>query len=146
MTDGHAFDEGPLTDQLRRLTAEVRVLRRSVDDLTTVLEWAAQNGRLPAEFDRAVHHARPPPTLELFETGDAVTFEVSGGKEGFGEIVALDDARNLADVQTIPSGEILTLIQDRLTRVGHDPLSHRRLPDEKGAGDVAAPPAPGRLF
>ena len=42
-----------LTDQADRLATEVKVLRESVDELHTSLEWAIRNARLTLQFDDA---------------------------------------------------------------------------------------------
>lgn len=141
-----------LTDQVSRLTNEVEVLRESVDELKTALEWALRNARITVQFDEAAN--APPdrvaepetdPTIELFEIGDGVNFQ-SDGVDHFGEIIALNDGENIAKVQLIRSGETVDINQDHLTRLENDPLNYRisKTVRETSPAEEVKPPVPKR--
>lgn len=120
-----APEQDDLQQQIGILTDEVKVLRESVDELKTSLEWAIKNARITIDFeDAAKPSMRCPPAIELFEIGDAVTFDLDGD-ECFGEIVELDDGENMATVQMISSDGTIEVNQDVLSRVQNDPLSYR---------------------
>lgn len=139
-------------DQIERLANEVKVLRESVDELKTSLEWAIRNARLTVHFDEAATPSfLPPPPLWLFEIGDAVTLEYQG-EQIVGEVVELNDGENSATVRLVASGTLVSIEQDQLTGVPNELLGHRPVSDETSspsvpAGDSPAPaPTPGRLF
>ncbi|MFV0443927.1 MAG: hypothetical protein ACK5Q5_10180 [Planctomycetaceae bacterium] len=95
---------------------------------------------------KSVHETigEPSHRLTLFTAGDAVEFEFDG-EELFGEIVALDDARNEATILLIPSQDEVTVEQDILTRVEPDPLSYEEQEVTSvvvGDTDTSTPTAP----
>ncbi len=111
--------------------------QKSVDDSPlTAPETGGQGEHLVSIVDRDRHEpahaerpqqrtlfdATPPAKLTLFEPGEAIEFR-RDGKDLFGEIVALDDGRNVATVMLIPSGEALTVSQDELAKAHPDPLT-----------------------
>jgi hypothetical protein len=69
-------------------------------------EIAVESGLTPDDKPRL-------PPLALWEIGVAVEFNFNG-RDVWGEIVALDDSTNTAIVQLIPSGEEVTVSQNRL--------------------------------
>jgi hypothetical protein len=75
-------------------------------------------------------------TVVLYEIGDAVEFEWEG-EELFGEIVALDDARNQAVVMLIPSQDELTVSQDELKKVEPDDLAYGPPPVIRASDEFA---------
>jgi len=87
------------------------------------------------------------PSLTLFDVGDAVEFEIDG-EEQFGEIIALDDARNTARVLLISSEEEITVEQDRLTKVVPDELSYTPTTplagDERSTEEIRQPESAAR--
>ena len=85
------------------------------------------------------------PNLTLFNGGEAVEFEIDG-EPGLGEVVEVDDGRNVARVMLIPSGKVVLMQQDHLQKVATDALA--RLPQNKvPAGEpVVELPEPGALF
>jgi len=144
-TPASSNDRDPeLAERIGELTAEVRVLRDSVDELTTALEWALRNGRIEFTQVDATAPGRTT-TIELFESGDAVEFE-QDGRMHFGEVVDVNDAFNTATVQLIPSLRTKEVKQNDLTRLKGDPLTHRD--DECGetSTDTPSSPKPGLLF
>jgi hypothetical protein len=76
-------------------------------------------------------------TVVLYEVGDAVEFAWEG-EELFGEIVALDDARNRATIMLIPSEDELTVCQDDLTKVVPDELAYGPPPVMPSSGESTA--------
>ena len=128
------------------LISEVRVLRDSVDELKTALEWALRNARVEITPVESLAPRRRA-ISELLEEGDAVEFE-QDGKEAFGEVVDVNNAFNVATVQLIPSLETVTVKQDDLTRMKNDPLAHHRnkvAAQPKQTSDTPTP-KPGLLF
>lgn len=78
------------------------------------------------------------PTVVLYEIGDAVEFE-HDGEELFGEIVAVDDARNEATIMLIPSGEELVVCQDNLTKSTPDGPAYKPLPVQPADSELLKP-------
>lgn len=144
----------PLASHLDRIADELQLVRQVLDELRTDFQWAVQNGRLRVEHSD--HEAVSGSPLTLFDEGDAVEFWHEG-KDCFGEIIAIDDARNRATVLLIPSNETVSVLQDELTRV--EPDERRGQPDTvvstsetlTNVETTAIPtdremPAPGNLF
>ena len=96
-----------------------------------------------------VEPAASPPRIELFEIGDAVTFDLDGDP-CYGEIVELNDGENVAIVHLIPSDALVEVSQDELTRVQNDPLSYRNDPPTTMACEskrtTSSPVSPELLF
>lgn len=173
MADLSPLKTSPMEDLIYQLTNEVNVLRESVDDLKTSLDWAVRNARLTIQFTEANHEAgvdyeiAPLPPVELFEIGDGVTFEF-GDEEFDGEVIELDDGGGVAKILLSDTLEQRWVSQQRLVRIQNDPLAYRDLstdgygpkrdnafiekarPPPKKQPNEAVPdvihPAPGFLF
>ncbi len=158
---GNQNDIEQLCEQVERLTGEVRVLRDSLEELTTAVGWAANNGRIRIQFERAIQtdteyqrESEPHATITLFDIGELVQFERE--KEFFeGEIVDLNDGENVATIMLLPTGESVEVDQDLLERVEqgqrHDRSESdrsRRTPEIQPKSTEPPPPspAPGKLF
>ncbi|QDS92490.1 hypothetical protein FF011L_12330 [Roseimaritima multifibrata] len=69
-----------LKEQVSQLTGEVKVLRESVDELKTALEWAIRNARITVHFDETANSqpsqvAEPPPTPATHQKQLTLNFE-----------------------------------------------------------------------
>jgi len=142
--------ESEIAIALDRIGDEVRVLREVLDEIRSDLQWEVQNGRIVGEVESLEaasldRESQPTSDLVLFDEGDAVELPVDG-EPAFGEVLEVDDGRNVARVMVIPSGETVSVRQDELRKVEPDDLA--RLPQDKVAvGEpVDEMPEPGNLF
>ncbi|MCA9047090.1 MAG: hypothetical protein KDA89_00080 [Planctomycetaceae bacterium] len=158
--------EHPLAEHVERLANELQLTRQVLDEIRTDLQWAIQNclqrncsnDNSNGQPDSAKATPVEPSTLNLlptFDEGDAVVLK-HNGEEFFGEVTAINDAENLAEVLLIPSNATITVTQDELSRI--DPDTLRRLcsepatcitPDPAPAsqgGSACNPVSPGQLF
>lgn len=139
--------EHPLLQPLERIADELNLIRSVLDEIRSDYQWAVQNRR-PQLVDTndlpSVDNVR----LALFDEGDAVEVE-HNRLRGLGEILAVDDATNLATVLMIPSNEHVTVPQDSLRKAEGDRLNRSALNEvggttaETNRGDL---PEPGNLF
>lgn len=158
--------EHPLAEHVERLANEVQLTRQVLDEIRTDLQWAIQNCMQrnssddnsndgPDSADVAPQERPSLNLLPTFDEGDAVVLK-HNGEEIFGEVAAINDAENLAEVLLIPSNTTITVTQDELSRI--DPDTLRRLcsepatcisPDPAPAPQVGSadkPASPGQLF
>ena len=139
--------EHPLLQPLERIADELNLIRTVLDEIRSDYQWAVQNRRPQFADTKDVPTADKVP-LTLFDEGDAV--EVDHNRlRGFGEVLAVDDATNLATVLMIPSNEHVTVPQDSLRKAEGDRLN----PHSLSTATVAAAetdrrdlPEPGNLF
>ncbi|MEQ9411961.1 MAG: hypothetical protein RIK87_29880 [Fuerstiella sp.] len=122
--------EHPLLQPLERIADELNLIRTVLDEIRSDYQWAVQNRR-PQFVDTNDFPAVDNVRLTLFDEGDAV--EVDHNRlQGFGEILAVDDATNLATVLMIPSNEHVTVLQDALRKVEGDRLNRSALSEVAG--------------
>lgn len=145
-----ASAESEIVIALDRVGDELRVLRDVLDEIRSDLQWAVRNGRVVlqsegSQSDTPTIAPQITTVLTLFNEGDAVEF-IHGGDPAFGEVVEVDDGRNVAQVMLIPSCETVLVQQDELRKVEPDELA--RLPQDKVVvGEpVGEIPEPGNLF
>jgi hypothetical protein len=92
-----------VSSQFDRLADEVAVLRESVDELKTVLEWAFRNAGKTIDFSEASEEREifPLPTAERLEIEDGVVFEVDDDTY-HSEIIAIDHDANEVTIRLLP--------------------------------------------
>lgn len=149
-TKPSASAELEIATALDRVRDEVAVLRNILDEIRSDLQWAVRNGRVVVQVEASEiappnSEARPSIELTLFNEGDAVELEI-GGEPALGEIIEVDDGRNVAHVSLIPSGQTVSVRQDELQKVEPDSLA--RLPQDKVpvGQPIGELPEPGNLF
>lgn len=139
--------EHPLLQPLERIADELNLIRTVLDEMRSDYQWAVQNRRPQFADTKDVPTADKVP-LTLFDEGDAV--EVDHNRlRGFGEVLAVDDATNLATVLMIPSNEHVTVPQDSLRKAEGDQLNQHSLSTATATAaesDRRDLPEPGNLF